>query len=122
MNGRENWGIPKELAQFAFNPLANGQNQVIVQLNGQKVFACQFKDWGMGLPLSTKLLPFNFYQPYHGKNYLTNPKGSGKAFFSTISGLEIGEGLFPKIDTQNRLACLHIPDFKLAFPKPNFLV
>lgn len=121
MNGRENWGIPKELAQFEFNSMANGQNQVIVQLHGQKVFACQFKDWGIGLPLSTKLFPFNFYQPFQGKNYLTTPTGSGKAFCSSIHEMEIGDGLFPKIDTQTRLACLHIPDFTLAFPLPNFL-
>lgn len=121
MNGRANWGIPKELAEFKFETLEHGIKSVQVNVKGEKAFNCLFKDKGFGFPLSTSILPFQFIQPLYGKEYVTHPIGSGKAFFSKPMDLEIGQGLFPSIGTQTRLACLHIPNFTLAFPKPNFL-
>jgi len=121
MNGRDNWGIPKELAQFEFSSLSKGLNSVKVAINEQLVFSCNFKDWGPSFPINTSIFPFEFYQPLNGKQYLTHPKGSGNAHFTKPKLLETGLGLFPSIGTQTRLACLHIPDFKLAFPIPNFV-
>ena len=121
MNGRANWGIPKELAEFTFKTLEHGIQSVQVNVNGEKAFHCQFKDRSLGFPLSTSILPFQFIQPLNAKEYVTQPSGSGKAFFSKPMELTTGQGLFPSIGSQTRLACLHIPNFALAFPKPNFL-
>lgn len=121
MNGRENWGIPKELAQFEFEQLEMGINSAKVISNGELLFNCQFKDRSFGFPLSTAFLPFQFIQPLNAKEYITHPKGSGRAILSAPQDLITGKGLFPSIGTQTRLACLHIPDFSLAFPKPIFL-
>ncbi|MEQ1624991.1 MAG: acetoacetate decarboxylase family protein [Sediminibacterium sp.] len=121
MNGRENWGIPKELAQFEFNNLDQAIHSAKVITNGEMVFDCHFKDKLLGFPLSTSILPFQFIQPLNAKEYVTHPNGSGKAFFSKPIELETGQGLFPSIGTQTRLACLHIPNFSLAFPNPIFL-
>lgn len=120
-NGRENWGIPKELAQFEFKEMAKGSKSIKVTLNEALVFSAHLKDSSWGFPLSTSILPFQFIQPLNGKEYITQPKGTGKAFFSKLNGLEIGAGLFPSIGSQKRLACLHIPNFSLAFPIPHFL-
>jgi hypothetical protein len=121
MNGRANWGIPKELAEFKFEALDQGNTSAKVNLNGELVFNGHFKDKALGFPLSTALFPFQFIQPLNAKEYVTHPKGSGKAFFSKPLELTTGQGLFPSIDTQTRLACLHIPNFSLAFPNPVFL-
>lgn len=121
MNGRENWGIPKELAEFEFNDLDQGNKSIKVKVNGEMIFSCQFKDKTFGFPLSTSILPFQFFQPLNGKEYVTQPNGSGKAFFFKPDALATGQGLFPSIGSQTRLACLHIPIFSLAFPKPIFL-
>jgi hypothetical protein len=121
MNGRTNWGIPKELAEFEFEKLNQGITSAKVKLNGELVFNGQFKDKALGFPLSTALFPFQFIQPLNGKEYITHPRGSGKAFFSKPLELTTGQGFFPSIDTQTRLACLHIPNFSLAFPNPVFL-
>ncbi len=121
MNGRENWGIPKELAQFEFKQLSPASQSIKVALNDQVVFSSHFKKSKIGLPLHTSMFPFQFIQPLDGKHYITHPKGSGKAYFSKMNGVETGEGLFPSIGSQKRLACMHIPDFKLAFPIPHFI-
>lgn len=121
MNGRENWGIPKELAQFEFKQLSNGAQSIKVAINECLVFSGNFKDKAFGFPLSTSILPFEFLQPLNDKDYITHPKGNGKAYFSKLDKLEIGQGLFPDINSQKRLACLHIPNFSLAFPLPNFI-
>lgn len=121
MNGRANWGIPKEMAEFEFNNLDQGVHSAKVITNGKMVFDCHFKDRSFGFPLSTSILPFQFIQQLNGKEYVTHPIGSGKAFFSKPIDLEIGQGLFPGIGTQTRMACLHIPNFSLAFPNPIFL-
>lgn len=121
MNGRSNWGIPKELADFEFENLGHGINSAKVKQNGELVFSSQFNDRGLCFPLSTAFFPFQFIQPLNGKEYITHPKGSGKAYFSKPIELTTGQGLFPSIDTQTRLTCLHIPDFSLAFPQPHFL-
>lgn len=121
MNGRANWGIPKEMAEFKFESFEQGVKSAQVTVNGKMGFNCLFKDKSFGFPLSTSILPFQFIQPLNGKEYVTHPNGSGKAFFSKSMELETGQGLFPSIETQTRLACLHIPNFSLAFPKPIFL-
>ncbi len=121
INGRANWGIPKELAEFEFKNLDQGIHSVKVMTNGEMVFDCHFKDRSLGFPLSTSILPFQFIQPLNAKEYVTHPKGSGKAFFSPPQDLVTGHGLFPSIGTQRRLTSLHIPNFSLAFPNPIFL-
>jgi hypothetical protein len=121
MNGRENWGIPKELAEFEFKHLDQVTQSIKVMQKDQLIFSGVFKDKRWSMPLSTALFPFKFIQPFDGKQFITHPIGSGKAFFSKLQGLETGQGLFPSIGTQTRIVCMHIPDFKLVFPNPQFL-
>jgi hypothetical protein len=115
------WGIPKELAEFEFKHLDQATQSIKVMQKDQFIFSGVFKDKRWSMPLSTALFPFQFIQPLDNKQFLTHPKGSGKAFFSKLQRLETGQDLFPSIGTQTRIFCMHIPDFKLAFPTPQFL-
>ena len=57
LNGRKNWAIPKELADFKFSQNGNIE-EVKVSKGGRTFFRAGMKVWGPRFPVSTKLLPF----------------------------------------------------------------
>jgi hypothetical protein len=56
-NGKENWGIPKELADFSIVRRPNGEQVYEVEKNGSAFFEASLKPWGPQFPFSNKLLP-----------------------------------------------------------------
>lgn len=70
-NGRINWGIPKELAQFSFEPQSDKIEKVTVT-SGNKdesspIFTASFKTGSVPFPVSTRLLPFPLIQHLDGR-------------------------------------------------------
>ena len=57
VNGRRNWGIPKEVAQFDVRYGDEGLDRVSVSRDGKTFAELDFKSWPLPLPFSTALLP-----------------------------------------------------------------
>ncbi|WP_214446026.1 acetoacetate decarboxylase family protein [Flavihumibacter rivuli] len=117
VNGRMNWGIPKELARIEMVKLPEQGFGFTVSKQGRPVFTSFVRDRWFSFPITTKLFPFGFLQSLEDKLFAFNPHGSGWARMSELSKLETAADEFPDISSQNCLAAFHIKDFSLYFPK-----
>ena len=72
VNGQENWGIPKTLAEFESGTLANGWERVTVSTEGAVFAELTFSSVRFGMPYSDRWVPAGFRtmaQTYQGRSY-----------------------------------------------------
>lgn len=117
-NGRANWAIPKELADIAFEPLADGGERVTATLpDGRSFFRFEARPRGLPFPVSTRLLPFPLVQRQEQGHLLhTLPSGHGWGRLARIRHLS-GDGLhFPDLAPLKPLLAVHVEPFRVHFP------
>ncbi|MGM0641262.1 MAG: acetoacetate decarboxylase family protein [Thermotogota bacterium] len=119
VNGRENWGIPKQLANFNFN---DDFSKISVDVEGIDIFNFNADYSSFKFPISTKLLSFPLIQRYNKKDFYTKFSGKGKARFAKINDLRSNPTLFPDVRNQKRLFSIRIEDFNITFPKANIQI
>lgn len=117
INGRRNWGIPKELADFSFQAIDSGTEKVSVSLEGNMIAEFTLESGKLSFPVNTKLLPFPLVQQYEGKYYYTTFQGSGKGRFAKLKDIRINPGLFPDISGFRPIAAIKVEPFKIVFPE-----
>ena len=117
VNGRANWGIPKERAEFAFEKLSDREERVRVSLGRTTVAEFGSRSGVIPFPVSTRLLPFPLVQLHEGKRFYTSFSGSGKGRFATIENLEINAELFPDISLCRPIAAIRVEPFAITFPE-----
>ncbi|GAB4193206.1 MAG: hypothetical protein OHK0057_22690 [Thermoflexibacter sp.] len=120
-NGIENWGIPKELADFEINTLDKHTKNVRASLQGNTFFQIQVKSFGLPFPITTSLLPFTFYQDLRGKTLITKPKGNGWGRLCRIEQIKVNRHFFPDVTFFKPLLVIEIRDFQLEFPPAQVL-
>ena len=128
-NGRQNWGIPKELADFSFVLNSDGSRTISVQCDGRSFLSLRATPWGPRFPITTKLMPgFRVVQePLTGNGsvpestgnlLLTRPSAVGSARLTSLSQLHVNPALFPDLKQARPLAVLSVENFKMTFPLP----
>ena len=128
-NGRRNWGIPKELADFSFVSNPDGSRTIWVRCAGQPVLTVRAKAWGPRFPITTKLLPgFRIVQERlrtdestaepDGSLLLTHPSATGAARLTSPSELHVNPVLFPDLGRIKRIVALSVEQFSMTFPQP----
>lgn len=117
VNGRANWGIPKEKADFSFEKISDGTEKVSVTVNGKSAAEFTLKSGRLSFPVSTKLLPFPLVQKYEGKQYYTSFFGKGKGHFARITGMKINPALFPDVSVCRPIAVIRVEPFNITFPE-----
>ena len=117
VNGRANWGIPKEKADFSFEKIGSNTEKVTVTANGKVAAEFTLRSGGFWFPVSTKLLPFPLVQMYEGKHYFTNFFGKGKGHFSQIKEMKIDPALFPDVSVCRPIAVIRVEPFSITFPE-----
>ena len=118
-NGIENWGIPKELADFNITTLPNGTRVYAVSRDGRSFFLAQVKPWSFSFPITTELLPsFRVMQERRGQRLLTHPQATGKGRLATLSQVEIDPAYFPDIRRGIILSTIAVENFTMTFPMP----
>ncbi|WP_266367741.1 acetoacetate decarboxylase family protein [Tellurirhabdus rosea] len=116
-NGFENWGIPKELADFAIVHNADGTRRYRVSANGVNFLDVLVKPWGPRFPVSTKLMPlFRLLQKKRGEMLLTRPVASGKGQLVSVKDMSVKSAYFPQIGRIRPLAVMAVEDFRMTFP------
>lgn len=121
-NGIENWGIPKERADFDIVANPDGSTTYRVSQNGTPFFQVRATTGGFSFPVSTKLLPgFRVMQRRRGELLLTAPTATGKGRFATLHGLIIDPVYFPDMSRGTRLATVAVEEFTMRFPVPQVL-
>lgn len=116
INGRSNWGIPKELANFNFTPLDQHNDKIAVTVNGNSVMEIHLKSGWLSFPVHTTLLPFPLVQNLDQKIYYTKFIGKGTGKLAKVVDINVNQKYFPDIGAVKPLAVLKISNFKLTFP------
>ena len=117
-NGRANWAIPKETADYNWQK-GKGLDQVEISFNGKQVFRASIRSGGISFPMSTALLPIRLRQELAGQVLFTQPEGKGWGKLAHIQDLEVDPQLFPDIRGIKPLLALKVSPFSLTFPKPS---
>ncbi len=117
-NGINNWGIPKELADFEINRLSADTEEIRISLRGEVFLEAKFTKRNFHFPISTRLFPLKLVQQLKNKLLITKPLAKGKATFLTHYELQINQQYFPDVSNLNPLTILAIKDFEMVFPIP----
>jgi acetoacetate decarboxylase len=117
VNGIENWGIPKEQADFRWIKKSKG-DQIEITKEGNSIFKADFTKGWVRFPISTSLVPLSLIQQRTNQLMLTQPRSKGTAHFAKLSNLRINPIYFPDISQVKPLISLKVEDFIMEFPHP----
>lgn len=118
VNGRRNWGIPKDLAGFSRSRTAHGET-LSVSVDEREVAQLQLAARGPALPVTTGLLPAamrRLVQLHGGRRFTLAPGGHGRARPGRVLDMDSDPALFPDLSAGRALAALQVPRFTLNFP------
>lgn len=122
LNGQQNWGIPKELADFSVQELSGGRSRWIVKKGEYTFFDASIKTRSAGFPISSKLLPFSrIVQEQRNRLLLTTPTASGKLKPATVQHISANPDFFPPIQEAKLLAAFSFQNFHMKFPVPWYI-
>lgn len=117
VNGIENWGIPKEKADFNWTNTSS-KHHIHVSKSGQSVLEVDLKTSWLRFPITTSLLPLRIVQEHQGRLLLTRPAASGSARVSSVISMKTDPHFFPDPSTLKPLLTLHVENFTMEFPLP----
>jgi Acetoacetate decarboxylase (ADC) len=120
-NGIENWGIPKELANFNVQKIDDRTDKLVAAHNNKPFFEVILKKSKWSFPLTTSLFPLRITQQHHQSLLLTKPSARGKARWATLLDVQIDAAHFPNFAPFKPVAVLAVEDFQMGFPVPEQL-
>lgn len=116
VNGRRNWAIPKERADFEFRSETGGGESISVKADGVPIFDVAFRAFGPRFPVDTRLLPFPLMQEAEQNFLQTSFFGKGKGKLCRLESIKVNRKYFPDVTHSRPLAVVRIDPFKLTFP------
>jgi hypothetical protein len=125
VNGRANWGIPKELAQFGVTQVGAASTAVRVGAGAVPVASFRLACSRRSLPANLGSLPVaarTLVQELAGRRFQLAPSARGRLHATRFSELEINTTLFPDVTRGRKLAGFSLRDFLMTFPVPTVSV
>lgn len=122
VNGRQNWGIPKELAHFDIQLDSTGAQRFLMTSNGQTALDVVTRPYGPRLPFNTRWLPFRptlIQQREDGQLLTTAPYGKGRIRLAKLMHAHVNPDAFPDFSRLRPIGVLQAPQFELTFPRPH---
>lgn len=117
INGRANWGIPKDKADFSFEQISETTEKATISVDGKIAAEFTLKTGKLSFPVSTKLLPFPLVQEYEERRFFTNFFGKGKGHLAKLVDVKVDPELFPDISLCKPIAVIQVEPFNITFPK-----
>ena len=117
-NGIENWGIPKEYADFDWQTNADGTEDISVKIEGKKFFKITIKKGFISFPLTTSILSLTVVQKLRKDLIITNPTARGKATLASIKFIEVDRIFFPDLSKASPFITMKVKDFEMNFNVP----
>jgi hypothetical protein len=117
INGIENWGIPKELADFHWRK-KQISDHIAISKDGVSFFEADFIKRRICFPISTTILPLTIVQAHKNRLMLTKPKSSGMAYLAKLQNIKVNSDFFPDLTKVKPLLVLRVENFKMEFPVP----
>ncbi|MFP4456658.1 MAG: acetoacetate decarboxylase family protein [Clostridia bacterium] len=115
--GINNWGIPKEIADFEVHDIDKSRTSITVEKDDQLIASFVFKETFMPIPVSTNILKYPLIQKRKDKFYLTDFKGSGKGKMAIIEEQKFNDKNFPNIENFTPIISVKVNPFNITFPK-----
>ena len=123
LNGRNNWGIPKDRADFAVEQGgANGREECVrVTSDGREVCELQFATRRLAppLPMHGAVVPPSLRtlaQRFRGRTYYYAPEARGWVRPGRLLSSRFDAGLFPDLADAAVVATLRVESFRMTFP------
>jgi hypothetical protein len=122
-NGRANWGIPKELAQFEWRK--HGSHTSIKVNDGAKHIAdISYSGVFVSFPIDSSFFPLSIVQDWEGKLLKTTPTAKGLGKFSTVEHFYINPIVFPGLESSAMFYMpvgISVESFSMVFPPPEHI-
>lgn len=119
VNGRENWGIPKELAEFDCS-ISHGGSELMQARSGNTTFAkMEFVPFGPSFPVTSSLVPAFLRTLAHRHNGALNtvaPNLRCTARLGKISRMEFNQEFFPDLTRGRIILGGYLGNFTFVFP------
>jgi hypothetical protein len=119
VNGRINWGIPKDRADFNAQRGADAIDHITVSRNGRVFAEMRLKPFGLALPVTSKVLPAGLrtlIQPWCDKTYRFTLTAKGSLKMAKLVDWHFDPELFPDLARGKVLAAGYFPSFEMTFP------
>lgn len=120
VNGRRNWGIPKDRANFDWVRSDDADRWRVSGDDGHELCAIEFAAAaGVRLPLRSSWTPGRFAtlaQRLDGRTYYCAPTATGSMRLCRVRHWQFDAALFPDLSRATVLAALRIDDFRMTFP------
>jgi len=122
-NGKRNWGIPKELANFTAKKDAREKTleTIVIKNDNAEILTITMKKRYCIFPVSTKTMSFPLIQLHEDKFYFTKFTGLGFGKFAKIVDIKVNKDLFPDIAKAKPLIAIKVEKFKITFPKARII-
>jgi hypothetical protein len=116
VNGRINWGIPKNYADFQWTQ--DGRKNEIKIGGSDPWFEIVIEHGSIPIPVDTRLIPINLYQELYNNSFQVNLTGKGTGRFSMLKDIKVNPLFFPPIDDLEPLVAFYVDPFQITFPVP----
>ncbi|WP_304223213.1 acetoacetate decarboxylase family protein [Gracilinema caldarium] len=116
VNGRRNWAIPKERANFVFQPLEKDREEILVEHNGDSVFRGTFRIKGPVFPVNTIVFPYRLVQVQNNHAYHTRFTGHGWGRLASVESVKVNPEHFPALAEKKPLIAIAVQPFSITFP------
>ena len=119
VNGRSNWGIPKDRADFDWTRSETGDHWRVTS-EGREVCSLEFTEpTGVRLPLSTAWVPRRLgtlAQRRDGRTCYYRPEATGSLRLCRLRRWRFDPELFPDLSRATVLTAARIEGFRMVFP------
>lgn len=120
VNGRENWGIPKERCDFFVSYGADRVDQIRLKAEDGTVFASlELEHKFLRLPMPGQWVPERLRtlaQHWGGLHYTFAPEATGHIKWAAVRHWEFDARYFPDLARGKVLAAFKVTDFRMIFP------
>lgn len=124
VNGRANWGIPKELAEFEIKRDSESLETYVVSQQGEPFAEVSLRSHGPGLPARSWMLPpsfVNFAQVLDGRAFGFRFRLRGRARFARLVRARFDPRKFPDLTRGRFLGGFRMSDMTMDMPAPLML-
>lgn len=119
VNGRRNWGIPKDRADFDREPEDAGHDRYRVTVDGEPVASLDVTCHGPAFPLPRWLTPPGFRrltQDYSGQRFSLAPEAFGRIRYARVRAFTANPETFADLGAGDVRAAVAVPEFRMRFP------
>jgi Acetoacetate decarboxylase (ADC) len=120
VNGRNNWGIPKDRADFTVEHGTN-TDRVTLGRDGRVFASLELASHGLTLPVTSALLPASMRtlkQHWQGHVFAITLKAKGTLRMAKLVKWSFEPAFFPELSGAQVIAGAYLPKFEMTFPLP----